>query len=74
MDVERLPVWAPHSTEKGSDFGDEVGWCADSETARADGQANNVIDWCESQVKHFVPEDGVLAPREVRLTKEDEDL
>ena len=65
VDMERPPVRVLHSMEEGSDFDDEVGWCAHSEMACIDGEAKIAIDGRGSHVDQFVPEDEVLVLHEV---------
>ena len=50
VDIEQPTVLAPCSTEEGSDFGNEVGWCANSETVCVDGEAKNMVDRHDSRV------------------------
>ena len=51
--------------EEGNDFGEKVGWCTNSETARVDDEVKNAIDGRNSHVEQFVPKDGVLVPLKV---------
>ena len=37
-------MWDSCSTEESSDFGNEVGWCTNSEMVHVDGEAKDAID------------------------------